>query len=316
MVGPILNATSNVKAVSSSFEETAAALNPEFLINTGDSFYFCGIQNTSDPQIEGDWIEPFMSKPTLGSLEWYSVLGNHEYGYVPQAVVDLAKVQDKWVMDARYYSRRMHLSPSIGLTMIFLDTNPCVLAYQSSNAAGWDPCGTQYPICNGPNEGPCHFHENILETKCAPQQAWLQKTLDAVPSGDWLIIVGHHAVYEVTEFDLTGMLQGYPVSMYINGHDHQLVEYKLDGKGTYITTGAGSLAPQPARAAKAGMEAEVEEEDETHRPAADSSHTLSTVWSQTVAGYSTHTFSSELKSLTTKFYNSNGEMIHSLVSYR
>jgi hypothetical protein len=53
-----------------------------------DNFYECGIQNTSDVQIAVDWTTPF-SATGAGAmgLDWFNVLGNHDYGYNPEAQV-------------------------------------------------------------------------------------------------------------------------------------------------------------------------------------------------------------------------------------
>ena len=38
---------------------------------------------------------------TLTNLPWFSVLGNHEYGYNVQAQLDMAKIYKTWVLDDR-----------------------------------------------------------------------------------------------------------------------------------------------------------------------------------------------------------------------
>ena len=70
-------------------------------VNTGDNFYWCGIQNATDPQIHSDFELPY-ADPSLASLQWYSILGNHEYGYNSQAEIDYAMINDRWIMPSRY----------------------------------------------------------------------------------------------------------------------------------------------------------------------------------------------------------------------
>ena len=87
----------DVDAVASAMG-TCATSNPiDFLINTGDNFYYCGIQNTSDFQIATDFTGPYSA--SVLNVNWYGVLGNHEYGYNVQAQLDLAKLdlKPKWV---------------------------------------------------------------------------------------------------------------------------------------------------------------------------------------------------------------------------
>jgi tartrate-resistant acid phosphatase type 5 len=61
---------------------------PSFIIGTGDNFYWCGLENTTDPQIKADFITPY-TNANLVQYPWYNVLGNHEYGYNVQAQLDL-----------------------------------------------------------------------------------------------------------------------------------------------------------------------------------------------------------------------------------
>jgi hypothetical protein len=51
-------------------------------------------------------------------------------------------------MDARYYSRRIRLDDTNYLSMVFLDTSPCVQDYRNDNPSYWDPCGDTYPTCS------------------------------------------------------------------------------------------------------------------------------------------------------------------------
>ena len=63
----------NVYSVAKQLNTTATSVRAKFLINTGDNFYWCGIQNTSDFQIQTDFLEPY-DYPSL-KLKWYSSLG-------------------------------------------------------------------------------------------------------------------------------------------------------------------------------------------------------------------------------------------------
>lgn len=93
-------------------EATAAAMaaaikgahgNIAFVLSTGDNFYYCGIQNTSDPQITEDYTALFGGM----GIPWYQSLGNHDYGFSPEAQLSLNATIPGWIMDARYYHRRV-----------------------------------------------------------------------------------------------------------------------------------------------------------------------------------------------------------------
>jgi hypothetical protein len=63
----------NVYAVSAQMATTVTATEANFIINTGDNFYWCGIQNTSDEQIGIDFEQPYAA-PEL-QIPWYNTLG-------------------------------------------------------------------------------------------------------------------------------------------------------------------------------------------------------------------------------------------------
>eukprot|EP00606_Chrysophyceae_sp_TOSAG23-5_P001134 GSChrysophyteH2.ASY1.ANO1.423.1 assembled CDS len=174
----------NVYAVATQMATTASASDPAFIVNTGDNFYWCGIQNATDPQIAIDFELPYAA-PSLQDLQWYSILGNHEYGYNSQAEIDYAMINDRWIMPSRYYTRRILASDgnttvtagAPHITFIFLDTSPCIRGYRQDNPANWDPCSTMFPTCSpgatdDDFEGPCNFHANILEQSCDDQYTW------------------------------------------------------------------------------------------------------------------------------------------------
>lgn len=294
----------------------AKASNPSFIINTGDNFYWCGIQNTSDFQVTTDWVDPY-SDSSL-QVPWYGVLGNHEYGYNVDAQMELANIYPNWVMDDRYYTRRVTVDESAGvyISFIFLDTSPCISDYRNTNQKYWDPCSTTYPTCSLDStdddfEGVCEFHSNILSQSCTEQYDWFATALDAVPADDWLIIVGHHPLDEVDVEDMTTLAQQHGFSLYFNGHTHSLIRYTVDKSGIYITSGAGALVStadqfHPTTKAKAdGLDADLK---------VGASHSYQTIFSQKVAGFTQHTFSDDYSSLTTNFISYTGSVIYSFTS--
>lgn len=64
----------NVKDVASALEKIFHTNDVKFLVNTGDNFYYCGIQNTSDFQVMVDWVDTYAD--TVRAVNWYSVLGS------------------------------------------------------------------------------------------------------------------------------------------------------------------------------------------------------------------------------------------------
>ena len=307
----------NVYAVSAEMAKIAAKTTPKFILGTGDNFYWCGIQNTSDFQVSVDWTKPYTNAAL--DIDWYQILGNHEYGYNVSAQIDLANTLPRWIMDDRYYTRRIQASDNVYISFIFLDTSPCVAAYRSDDQSGWDPCSSQYPTCSQDDtdddfEGQCYFHQNILSQDCTEQFNWFQQQLAAVPADDWLIVSGHHPIDEANVEDFTTALENHGFSIYFNGHVHALQQYTLDYKGAYVTTGAGSLVntvdqTSPITSAKVNGE-------DLNNVGATASHSYQTVFSSKTAGFNLNTFSADFSSLQVQYISYTGQVIHTFNVYK
>ena len=261
---------------------------PAFVLNTGDNFYYCGIQNTSDPQISEDYTALFGG---LG-LTWYHSLGNHDYGFSPEAQLALNETIPGWIMDARYYHRREVIPDSGGITanIIVLDTNPCVRDYRGDDRRRWDPCGTQYPDCS-PIAEPCRFHENIISQDCDAQLEWAKTVLASIPSNhtEWVFVVGHHKAEEIDAADFQSAFLDDPrVHLYLNGHTHNLEHYEINGQAKYMTTGAGGMV----------IIGDTDTDTEFHN------HTnIRSIWSKIVTGFTSHTFMNDGTALRTEFWD-------------
>ena len=186
---PTLQYGINVDAVAKQMGIAIKSDGSKFMVNTGDNFYWCGLKNTSDFQIKADYLDPYGPVGLL-DIPWYNVLGNHEYGYEVEVQMEMAKMYKTWIMDDRYYSRRVHIG-NTNISFVFIDTSPCISEYRSSDPYGWDPCGTMYPTCSikDPSdhhdqfEGPCEFNANILKQDCGVQYAWFKTTYVCVRAG-------------------------------------------------------------------------------------------------------------------------------------
>lgn len=299
-------------------------------MNTGDNFYYCGITSTADKQVADDFTNVYKAKSL--QVPWYSVLGNHEqldrdllslemaprYGYNVEAQCQLSEKLENWVMDSRYYAKRVAVGTG-HISFIFLDTSPCVSAYRGDDESLWDPCGSDFPTCDPIMEGPCKFHENILTQNCSEQFEWFKQQLAEVPKGDWLIVVGHHpadpgAFLYTTCFqinrecafwslskdemdveDFVSPMQKHGFDLYLNGHTHLLNRYAVNGLGAYVTSGAGAMVKTPDQ-----------DEEEVHLMA----KSVETIWEQKVAGFTLHKFSADFQQLETQFVDYAGKVLY------
>jgi len=306
-----------VYAVAKQMADSASAIDANFIVNTGDNFYWCGIQNTSDFQIAVDYTKPYLQYDSL-RVPWYNALGNHEYGYNVQAQIDLTELITNWNLPDRYYTKRVKLSSNGDwLTLVFIDSNPCVQEYRDDNESGWDPCGDRFPTCsihNGKDnfEGPCKFHENILAQSCKEQYNTFKKMLEAVDDDDWLIIVGHHPADEMDVEDMLGVMQDKGFDLYLNGHTHTLNHYSIDDDPIYITSGAGGMVEtdsQTSEATPAKQRTKLKSYGEPEL--LYNHHSYKTIYNKKVAGYVTNTFNADFTELTNNFMTYEGDVIHS-----
>ncbi len=77
----------------------AETIGPEFVLAAGDVHHFEGVRSVDDPL----WMTNFeliYSHPEL-MIDWFPLLGNHEYRGNTQAVLDYTQVSRRWTMPAR-----------------------------------------------------------------------------------------------------------------------------------------------------------------------------------------------------------------------
>lgn len=77
---------------------------PEFVLATGDIHHFEGVRSVNDPLWMTNY-ELIYSHPEL-MIDWFPILGNHEYRGNTQAVLDYTNISRRWTMPDRYYTKR------------------------------------------------------------------------------------------------------------------------------------------------------------------------------------------------------------------
>ena len=287
----------NAEATANALQHYVDQYGPKLILNPGDNFYYCGIQNGSDPQINEDFVSLF------GSIRvpWYNALGNHDYGFNPDAQLSLNETVPTWIMDGRYYHRRVELAPSMILNIIVLDTNPCVADYRGNDRAKWDPCGLQYPTCE-PIADPCRFHENILEQQCKPQLEWFNHTLDSIDAeNEWVFVVGHHKANEIDVENFQELLSDDRVHLYINGHAHNLEHYSINGNAKYLTSGAGGM-----------VIGHILRQNDTAANVHKPGERVHSMWLKIVTGFASHTFMNDNSKVVTEFWDTNQNVIYNM----
>ena len=206
-----------------------AGADPEFVLATGDVHHFNGVASVNDPLWMTNY-ELIYSHPEL-MIDWFPLLGNHEYRGNTQAVLDYSHLSRRWQMPARYYTKRFEHK---GMTMriLWIDTTPLISKYRNDRE--------QYP-------------DAALEDDEA-QLAWIDSVLTAATE-QWVIVCGHHPIYAETPKEieerktlqrrLDPILRRHHVDIYLCGHIHNFQHLRVKGSDIdYVVNSAGALSRQ------------------------------------------------------------------------
>ena len=199
----------------------------EFIAALGDVHHFEGVASVHDPL----WLtnyELIYDHPEL-MVDWFPILGNHEYRGNTQAVLDYAKISRRWSMPARYYTKLIE-EDGISLRLIFIDTTPLIDKYRDDTE--------KYP-----DAGKQDIHRQLH---------WLDSVL-TVNRATWTIVMGHHPVYAQTSKSekerldmqrrVDTLLRAHSVDLYICGHIHNYQHIRRPGSPVdYIVNTSASLS--------------------------------------------------------------------------
>lgn len=215
------------KPIAELMGEMGKEIGPEFVVATGDIHHFDGIASVNDPLWMTNY-ELIYSHPEL-MIDWFPVLGNHEYRGNTQAVMDYSDVSRRWEMPKRYYTKSFEKKGTT-IRVIWIDTTPLIEKYRSEN--------NKYP--------------DAVKQNNAEQLAWLESTLAAAKE-DWIVVVGHHPMYAQTPKDdsertdmqrlVNPLLKKYNADLYVAGHIHNFQHIRMpDSKVDYVVNSSGSLS--------------------------------------------------------------------------
>lgn len=203
----------------------AAKKRPDCIISVGDNFQFDGVRSVDDSLWSINYERVYHQQSL--QIDWYCVLGNHDYQGNPQAEIDYSRKSGRWHMPARFYAVHKNINDTTGLDVYFLDTSPLQKQYYS------DP-----------------VYRAVIGQDTSAQLRWIDSALAASKSR-WKIVVGHHGVFTsgIHSPELGGMAARFAplfsrwgVDAYFCGHDHQLEYLKTAGSDVrYFVSGAGSI---------------------------------------------------------------------------
>lgn len=203
-------------------------IGPKCVIAAGDIHHFNGVASVNDPLWTTNY-EQIYSHPEL-MIDWFPVLGNHEYRGNTQAVLDYGQISRRWMMPSRYYTKVFN-KKRLSLRVVFIDTTPLINRYRKEY--------TTYPDAKKQND--------------VAQLQWLDETLRNAHE-DWVIVVGHHPIYAETsksqeerddmQKKVLPLLHKYNnVALYACGHIHNFQHIrKSNDKIDYVVNSSASLA--------------------------------------------------------------------------
>ena len=216
------------KTIAASMGQFAHNHDIEFVAAAGDIHHFNGVASVNDPL----WMTNFeliYAHPEL-MLDWYAILGNHEYRGNTQACLDYSKISRRWIMPSRYYTMVKEIDDSTTMRLVFIDTAPLIEKYRNESE--------DYPdACKQDDVAQLQFIDSVL----------------AVSKETWKVVIGHHPVYAYTKKDeserqdmqkrVDPLLRKHKVDFYFNGHIHNFQHIKMsDSPVDYITNSSASLS--------------------------------------------------------------------------
>jgi len=245
-----------------------------FIVNVGDNFYpggidfHCGLEDESATSSQFQQIWKDMYTEDLSELEWWSVLGNHDYGgvcYIKgwDQQIFFTWNDDKWVMPGQYWRRTVQYA-NFKADFFFIDGN--IYDTTVSTDEGHNLCshgsnpgvhceaniypgpGANCAATGGPQSQPeC---QGWFKTLWAKNFQWLKAGLTA-SDAEWQFVVNHYpAIYNLGSgpnfVEWAKFLEPMGVDLYISGHTHeQTVHYGAEqgqpdfGKSAWVITGGG-----------------------------------------------------------------------------
>ncbi len=199
-----------------------------FVAAAGDVHHFNGVASVNDPLWMTNY-ELIYSDPSL-MLDWYAILGNHEYRGNTQACLDYGKISRRWIMPSRYYTMVKKVDDNTTLRLLFIDTAPLISKYRKDSE--------EYPDAyKQDNNAQLHFIDSVL----------------SVSKETWKMVIGHHPVYAYTPKDsseradmqarIDPLLRKYNVDYYVCGHIHNFQHIKTtESNVDYVVNSSASLS--------------------------------------------------------------------------
>lgn len=207
--------------------EYASVVRPDFIVSTGDNFYPHGVRSITDAQWESSF-ENVYADASL-QIDWWVVLGNHDYEGVPDVQIEYSENNDRWNMPDFYFRKSFYLgSGTDSVLFLFLDTNPFEKKYYTQSRLS-----------------------RVKDQDTTAQKQWVETQLEQ-SNHRWKVAVGHHNFYTAgkrhnmvqqnsVRKSLEPVFEQQALDFYLAGHEHDLQHLRPEHSTVdYFISGAGS----------------------------------------------------------------------------
>jgi acid phosphatase len=170
--------SSDQTAVANAMKTVASSNQTDFVVSVGDNYYFNGggynydgVLSVNDDKFTDMWEKKYDG--ALSKLNWYIVLGNHDWYSCPECQIQYSKINDRWILPALFYTKTI-LNSNFKAAFIFLDVNL---------------------LANGHNGDTPAMKENLkkLSTDSVYTiKKWIIKQLQKFADFDYIFVVGHY----------------------------------------------------------------------------------------------------------------------------
>ncbi|MGL5682532.1 MAG: metallophosphoesterase [Marinifilaceae bacterium] len=216
------------KDFANTLGEVAEEVDIEFVAALGDIHHYDGVRSVHDPL----WMSNFeniYSHPEL-MMDWFPVLGNHEYRGNTQAVMDYRNISRRWSTNGRYYTQLHKIKGGGTLRLVYIDTAPLIDKYHKEFET--------YP--------------DVREQDMNKQIQWIDSVLTN-NNATWTVVMGHHPIKAQTtksaaerenlQERVAPILRKHNVDFYICGHIHNFQHItEKESDLNYVVNSAASLS--------------------------------------------------------------------------
>jgi hypothetical protein len=108
--------------------------------------------------------------------------------------------------------------------------------------------------------------------------------------------------------DFQDLLNSDRVHLYLNGHNHNLEHYSIDGQEKYMTTGAGGMVIIGGVKLHKTASNFIKGHGDNHNHHQD--RQVKSVWSKIVTGFTSHTFMEKGTKVKTEYWDTNQNMLY------